>query len=348
MKATRNLFLALFLVAFSSLSAAPAEARDLKVVSLNTWLLSFLGHHIGRDMKERALVIPHLVAEENPDLIALQEVWPNRDKNELIDEFKKWGYDYSFEVPRNLGLGNGLVIVSRYPIVDTKISPRYHEITQLDEVIAKKGAIYAEIELSPTEHIDFFTTHLGALSYDEKAGTYEKSQRKHQLEQYQELRDWFMKTRKNKHAIIAGDFNGDYRLLKDGKFQGEFDPGYLAFIQETCGDGEDLLNTFLTANKMDASSAPIPTYDFQRNPYAAEGLFSGAPSETEDYIFSCGFESSDASKGQVILSGPIPTNLSELKGRKTPLRASDHFGLSAVFTYDDSPAVTEPDQDERI
>ena len=330
-------FLLIFILTSVSLFGGNvAQARDLKVLTLNTWLLSILGVHVGKDMKQRTLIIPREIAELNPDLVALQEAWPNHDKSELINEFKKWGYPYSFFVPREVSLGNGLILISKFPMLKTAVKKPFKEITQSDDIFARKTVIYAEIALSPGEHLDFFTTHLGALSYEKDIGAYNPKQRKRQLTQYQEVRDWVMEMHQNPKMILAGDFNGDYRELQGGQFLPEYNPGYQNLIQGSCGGGVDFTNTFLEANHMDASSIPIPTYDYQHNPYAGEGLFSGAPSETEDYIFACGFKPEDITQSSVVLNQPVPADLPELEGQKIlPLRLSDHFSVMTTFNLGD-------------
>ena len=312
---------------------ASAPTHQLKVVTLNTWLLAVMGIHVGKDMVARAAIIGRMVSETGADLVALQETWPDHDKREIISEFKQFGYPYATYLGRGVTLGNGLVLISKYPIVRAFTSPTYREVTQDTEIFAKKAGMYAEIAISPTEHVDFFTSHLGALSYEKSTGTYNAAQKGRQRKQYLEFRNWILKTKRNAHVIVAGDFNADYHTLKDGQFLSEYAADYLSFIQGTCGDA-DLTNTYLTANHLDETSADTPTYDFQLNPYAASGLFAGAPSETEDYIFSCGFSPDQITKSEIILKDPIPSDLPELQyfGR-IPLRISDHFSLATTFNY---------------
>jgi hypothetical protein len=284
-------------------------------------------------MRARAAIMGRMISQTGADIVALQESWPNHDKREIAAELATFGYPYSFFKKRGLNLGNGLVIISKYPILNAETSKPYREVTQDTEIFAKKAALYAEIEISPTDHLDFFTTHMGALSYEKNIGTYNVNQKKRQRTQYLQLRSWILKKHKNAHMILAGDFNADYRFLQNGEFQPQFAPDYLSLIQGTCGNA-DLTNTFLTANHMDATSTAIPTYDYQNNPYAAGGVFAGAPSETEDYIFECGFTPDQISKSEIIFKDPIPADLPELQGYSTtPLRMSDHFSLTTTFTY---------------
>jgi endonuclease/exonuclease/phosphatase family metal-dependent hydrolase len=312
---------------------SPAPPHQLKVLTLNAWLLAFMGIHIGQDMAARAAIMGRMISQTGADLVDMQEVWPDHDKREIAEEFQSFGYPYYLYVDRGLSLGNGLLIISKYPIVDSAISRPYREVTQDTEIFAKKAGMYAEIAITPTDHVDFFTTHMGALTYEQSEGTYNVNQKARQRTQYLQFRDFIKYNTKNKHVIVAGDFNADYRVLTGGVFQPEYAPDYSSFIQQTCVDS-DLTNTFLTANHMDATSTAIPTYDYQHNPYAAGGLFAGAPSETEDYIFECGFAPEQITRSELEFTEPVPADLPELKYFNTvPLRMSDHFSVMTTFQY---------------
>lgn len=310
----------------------PAEAPTLKVLSLNVWVLKVLTRSIGKDIDARMKIIPDAVAATGADVIAFQELWPDRYKKRLGKALKERGYPYIAFRPKPLfNLGNGLVIVSRYPITEFKVAPLYTTHTRNDEILATKRAVYAEIQLPSGERIDFFTSHLGALSYRKKEGTYHAGQRRRQLEQFSELKTWIQQQRRNSRMIFAGDMNANYLTLEGGRFKPQYDVGYLRFLSQGCGSREDFLNTFLTANRKDQYSREEPTYSTD-NPYVAGGHFADAPSETEDYIFSCGFAPEAIRRSSVEFRDPVRAeDYPGVKLKKVPARISDHYGLFTEF-----------------
>lgn len=300
-------------------SPAPAGAAapvSLKVLTLNAWLLRVFGHEIGKDIEERLTLIPSEVAKTGVDLIALQEVWTNRHKDQLANEFRKLGYPYSVYKRRNIGMGNGLMLVSKYPLINFRVAPIFRHHTRLDEMVVAKRAIYAGVQISKSLTIDFFTIHVGALTYDVDTGNYNRRQKARQREQYLEFKAWFKQNRKNPISIVAGDFNADYRTLSGGRFLKNFADDYLELKDQACGDQEDFLNHFLTANRLDAKSDAVPTFS-RENAYVRTGLFSEAPSETEDYIYSCGLTPEHVLESAVIF-------------QDTP-HLSDHYGVMSHF-----------------
>lgn len=289
-----------------------SDQQTLKILTLNTWLLRIFGVPIGKDIPTRARLIPRAVANTGADLITFQEAWSNRYKRRFRRELKKLGYPYSYFVPRRLGMGDGLEIISKYPIRTIEAAPLFLDITRIEEVPVGKRALYAEIEIRPDLKIDFFSFHAGALTYLDRQGTYDRREKARQRGQYQQFKRWFQETRRNPISIVAGDFNASSLTLSGGKFLPNYADDYLELLDQACGKDENFTNTFSAANKTDEHTAEEPTYD-KKNPYVAGGLFSNAPSETEDYIFSCGIAPDDILHSQVLF-------------KEAPL-LSDHYGV---------------------
>lgn len=297
-------------------------------------MLSFLTKQIGKDMYARSLLIPPALAATGADVIALQEVWSNHHKWLFKNAMKCRGYAYSYSVPRTLGMGDGLLIVSKYPIVSHAASPRFHVNTRSDEVFTHKRALYAEIEMPSGERVDFFTTHVGALTYLPEEGAYDPKEKSRQLKQYLQLKDWMLKIRKNRRSILAGDLNAHFLELESGRFQPRYASDYLKLIRNGCGTAEDLENSYLIANRYDAASEIANTYD-QKNPYVATGYFKDNPSETEDYILTCGFAPEEVLSSEVVFREDLTddTFASYPSIKKHPLRFSDHYGVLSTFSF---------------
>ncbi|MCM0605645.1 MAG: endonuclease/exonuclease/phosphatase family protein [Xanthomonadaceae bacterium] len=320
--------LVFFIVLF--LSAESLRADELRVLTLNTWFLSVLGFPVGKDQKKRLKILPDLVLQQNADVLVFQEAWPNRKRQKIAFEMARRGYPYHFFVKRKVTMGDGLEIVSRYPIVDAQASPHYSVATKFEERFARKRSIMVEIEMPSGERIDVVTTHMGALNYKEGPGTYKAEHRARQHIQFNELKSWIMRVKKNRKMIVAGDLNSDYRKLVGGKFLPEFDPVYSNFLRSACGGGEDLLNTFLSFTGITVADPGDPTYS-QDNPYAKNGMFSNFPSETEDYIFSCGFTPEQIKESKVVFKEDL--SIKRTIGSTRPKRLSDHYGVVTTFSW---------------
>lgn len=312
------------------LCASSVRAEELKVLTLNTWFLSVLGVHIGKDQNKRLKILPDKVTSSGADVLVFQEAWSNRVRKTIARELKARGYPYSFYNRRKVTMGDGLEVVSRYPILRAVSSPHFSVATKFEEKFARKRAILVEIALPGGERVEIVTTHLGALNYKNKPGSYHPVHRARQHLQFNELKKWVKSVRRHSKLIIAGDLNSDYRRLSGGAFLPEFDPVYLNFIKGTCGSGEDLLNTFLSYQNFTAADEGDPTFS-QDNPYARNGLFSNAPSETEDYILSCGFTRDQVVDSKVVFKENL--SMKRLLGSTHPKRLSDHYGVLTNFKF---------------
>ncbi len=317
----------LLLILTSQYLSANEQKKTLKVLTFNVWNLKILGTNIGKDIKERLKLIPMAIKTSGADIVALQENWKNSHRKLFSKKLKKLGYPYSFYLPRKLGMGDGLQIISKYPITASAVMKPFKNHTRFDEIFARKRAIYTEIEIAPGRQIDLFTLHAGALSYDEKDGSYKKKQKIRQAKQYQQFKKWFQANRRNNISLAIGDFNASYLNLAGGQFQQQFNNDYLKFLDNGCNDGEDLLDSYLIANSKDERSMQDATYD-RENPYVASGFFSSAPSETEDYIFTCGISKEEIISSSVVFDEEISKEFAKKsKNDQLPVRLSDHYGI---------------------
>jgi endonuclease/exonuclease/phosphatase family metal-dependent hydrolase len=292
--------------------------REFKLLTLNCWFLSILGHDIGKDIDARLMIIPEKIVSLDADIILLQEVWSNKHKKYLAKTFKEFGYSYIHYEKRRLNMGDGLMIISKFPITSTDTSSSFSVATKFEEVFTSKRLIYAEVELPSKERIDILTTHVGALGYDEKIGSYKIKQKARQNIQYQEIKEFTQEVHTNNKLILAGDFNAHYLEFKHGKFENSYSKDYLNLIKNGCGN-DDFTNVFMLANKMNADSSHLPTYA-QENPYVASGAFANSPSEVEDFVFACGYEEDDISKSKIVFDTQNDI-------------ISDHYGIISTFKY---------------
>lgn len=187
------------------------ESTPLRVLSYNVYLRPPMISHTHGDYKnERCRLIGSLFSLF--DVVLLQEVHSclNFRCNTLIQQAKEHGLDYHVctygpsILSRHVS-NNALLILSRYPIIDTD-SLHYTCCSSYDSII-EKGAIYGKIQVRPGTYMDVFNTHLQA-SYkvvDEETVPI----RTRQLEQLRNFMDSKMRNNPGGAVLCGGDFNID-------------------------------------------------------------------------------------------------------------------------------------------
>ena len=325
--------LLLFGLSASAHASSPSSSsKSIRVLQLNTWQIKVFGIDPTVDRLERLKILPDMISDTGADVIALEEVWKTKDKNRVAREMKKRGYPYSNFTARRLILGDGLLVVSKFPIVSAENSPIYRPATTFEESFAHKRAKHLVLLVPELGPVDFFITHVGATSFDVKRDEYFPAQKQNQAIQLQEFSNWIKSHRASHLVIISGDLNSHYQDYDShGEFFGRYSLGYHNLITGTCQDGSDLVNTYLDANKKTVTDLADATYS-QDNPYAAGGLFGGTPNEDEDYIFTCANDFLKADTSEIVFKDPIPQSYQDKYHLdKLPLRISDHYGVLTSF-----------------
>lgn len=333
---------------FTSISFAATSlcfAQSLKVLTYNTWLLpEFLeATSTVKDTDLRVSNMPEHLAKSGADIIALQEVWTPCAASSLIGEMHDRGYSFHAQLQkqswsdflkgRGCFIGNGLLVLSKYPIsekIDQLTFPNY---TRIDEYLTLKGAIHLEVLIPDLGWVDFYNTHLGAISFDQTLNDFTPSElAAHQL-QMNYLAQFIRDTRKHPIQLIAGDLNQDshpwdsklsaHQLDKDTE-------NYSRFLGSL-----DLIDTF---RELNGHRNEQYTYDKAKNHYVRDGKFNQAPSETEDYIFITKTQNQlRLTHSALALNYPISRATgSAVELHSSPANSfflSDHFAVEAGFEY---------------
>jgi endonuclease/exonuclease/phosphatase family metal-dependent hydrolase len=175
------------------------QSAPLKVL---TWNVFLRPHSLFKDgQRKRAEAIAEVLLQENYDVIALQEVFDKTRRMTLIDRL---GDQYPhFAGPSDRGLlkiNDGLMIFSKYPIVDEEIM-RYSRAAGADRM-ARKGALLVELTVNG-KAVQVVNTHAQSMS-DRKCQRIRNSQ-------YQELQEDLLArhSRTGVPQIILGDMNTD-------------------------------------------------------------------------------------------------------------------------------------------
>lgn len=136
---------------------------DISILSLNCWGLRFVSKH----RFERLSEIARRIATASPayDLVCLQECWVHTDYEHLVEQIRHVLPYHKFY---NSGaLGSGLVILSKWEILETKYHPyvlngRPTAFWRGDYYVGK-GVASAAIRLPGDQRImEVFNTHLHA------------------------------------------------------------------------------------------------------------------------------------------------------------------------------------------
>lgn len=164
--------------------------------------------------RQRRQAIAQALRQSPYDLIALQEVWGRSDAGRLAQAS---GRPYWARVPSGLFGGNGLLILSRFPVIETRhkdFSCAPSSLSQLryGEFIARKGALAARVK-TPQGEIDVYDTHF-VSDYPQANHS---SWRQSQIFEFFEMVENFSR---DKPVLILADLNvgpqdEDYRLLRD-------------------------------------------------------------------------------------------------------------------------------------
>ncbi len=318
--------------------ASAAAPREIRVLAFNTWQLKAFGLELAEDRLDRLKLIPDMIAGTGADIIALSEVWKNSTKKLLAKELAERGYPYSFYTLRKAGMGDGLLILSKHPIGESEKSKVFHPKTMTDELITSKRAYHVVVQVSGVGPVDFFSTHLGAVEFDEKKDAYNEHQQDELATQMLEFATFIKDNRTSPYAIAAGDLNAHYQVYSaKGRFEPVYSKPYSAMIAGACSAGT-LINTYLAVHGMDEKSPAVPTYS-QENPYVGGGYFSEIPSEVEDYIFQCPSATLRPVRSERMFVDAIPDSAREAYGlKKLPKRLSDHFGMMTTFSFSEVEA----------
>lgn len=176
--------------------AASLAFGEPSVLSFNAAGIPVVHKKIGARMK----AIGEELAKGGYDVVAFQEVWRDSDADRLA---KASGLPYRARARQKWLIGDGLLILSRYPIRETKslaFSRRTDRPLRLDgEQLAHKGALLARVE-TPSGLLDVYDVHFVA-DY-KKYGNAEVRR-----VQARELAAWIAKESAGRPAVLAGDLN---------------------------------------------------------------------------------------------------------------------------------------------
>jgi endonuclease/exonuclease/phosphatase family metal-dependent hydrolase len=301
--------------------------RILKVLTFNTWLVRTpLGFDVSRDTDKRFAALPDALTATGADIIFLQEVWDPKMRAQISAEMSARGYPHAQGIKGPLvsswfplsffhsHFGNGLLILSRFPIVHTLPDLVFKKYTRPDEILVMKGAIACEIEISHDCRFTACNAHLGAVSFSPATQTFHPRHAWNRFRQARALVKWLGKCKTDSPLFFAVDLNTHFRAWKKGKHSSDI-AREVKLLLSTRVKKFGLLEASLDLG----IHAPVPQWTFHHeNTYVESGYFGHLPNEVPDYLFYAGERKWRAVKAERILTEKL----------------SDHYGLLVTFSGD--------------
>ncbi|KAI8579798.1 hypothetical protein K450DRAFT_240382 [Umbelopsis ramanniana AG] len=162
-------------------------------------------------------IIRHVLP--NYDVVSFQESFGfgSRRKDHLIRAAREMGYNHHVEsgrkYPWQIAVDGGLLVLSRFPIKDSRLIeyPRGRH----SDWMARKGAIYAQIECKPNSLVHLYTTHAQA-SYQQITSLWDDDVRT-RMNQFSWLHSLIAETsgKDGSAVVLNGDLNVDAAVHKE-------------------------------------------------------------------------------------------------------------------------------------
>jgi endonuclease/exonuclease/phosphatase family metal-dependent hydrolase len=331
--------LALFSI-FISFTVSAAQTKSLSVLTYNVWMVQAPFKIGSLDIPQRALVLAENLNKTKADVIFLQEVWPDKIKKQLVADFKKLGYEYSFYEDRGStfllrGLvGNGLMIISKFPLeIPNNIEQRtlvFTDYTRPDEYFAAKGALHVRLRLSDKTQLSLYNTHLGAVSFEPKLKQFNLKQETARKKQSNELFKFIKATSQGNSIVLGGDFNTHLHTFSESGYTSTLVSDYESL---TCFPFSEKCMALVDSFQTTQGSSPRDfTHDPEKNQYCGRSpvYVHDSPKSVIDYIFVSKTDLIKISSSQVVLNENLI-----IPGRKAQLPLSDHYGIISTIQVSD-------------
>ena len=291
-------------------SPAPHAAKPatLRILTFNLGLLGFrvpgicfvpMADHV----QCRLEAAPSQLIGSGADIVALQEVYDRRHRRFLANAVKDT-YPYAYGVGDRWSMfSNGLMVLSRHPIVSGRYAPApgFH---LLERAISRKGYLCVEIDVPDIGHLRLINVHLTVSGmFFPSVERVDNERRRDEIAHLVHLADG------SDPAILVGDFNCSPDVHAD-HYRHITDAGYVdAFVASgETGDGF--------------------TWDVN-NALNRNGPYKNSPSQRIDHVFVPTALLKRLSPVGGILAFEVP---SVAIGGTEPVTLSDHYGMMVGFS----------------
>jgi len=307
-------------------------------MTFNVWLVKKLGISISSILEEERLpLIAKHIKDANPDVVAIQEIWSFSLRDKLINKLSA-KYPHTYFRKFHVGMGDGMILLSKYPIV--KNSSTFHVFedgTALEEqhliplIGVEKGVYKVTLNVDETM-IDIFSFHLGAVYFEEEINDYNPEHVAGRAQQIDEMIS-FIETNidKTRPTILLGDLNNHFFNWNPGT---NFRERKLTYEYETILNA-NFEDSYMQANNINLEIdsmqvLDIATFDTVNNTYASGGNFGKIPKEFVDYIFYYKNNTIFPARSHVIFKENLPQETIN-----SPKYLSDHYAVLTEFEIHD-------------
>jgi endonuclease/exonuclease/phosphatase family metal-dependent hydrolase len=301
-----------------------AQSAELKFMTFNSAFLPF----VSKKYFDRRRIFAAEISRLKPDIIALQEVWMPATRRKLIRDFRQAGYSYSGWVksgsffPRGV-IGHGLLVVSKFPIVEPVKFKAFTDFTRSEEYLARKGILEVLIAVPGLGDLRVFDTHLGAITYDASSADFRRSDLDDVGIQLETALDFIrQENQEGRPFIFAGDFN--FHPTSWIPSQGSYSATEFRTLYSRVKDRLGAQDVFPMSTALRDPESWL-TFDFSRNPLIPRPrgprAFSTDPRSRFDYIW---FPESSPLR--------LKSSRVVMNGKQGPI-LSDHFAILATFGF---------------
>ena len=295
-------------------------------MTYNAWGLKIGPFSIAKDYQKRIYSLPSEIYQINPDIIFLQEIWKKSDRCYLISELKKRGWHYSFyksdlhpsikKLPwlGQIFLGNGLLIISKYPIdLEKTVVHSFSTHTAREEIFTRKGALYCEINVTGIGKVGCINTHLGSIDFFQKKFQYSEKQKRSHQKQIYELTQFIKNQQQSIPLFIGADLNISDHQNHLSWFPNPADE-YIKFVTEL-----NLTDSYRLLHPINQGTTYSNKNSYKKDSHGPEGRL--------DYLFHANIEKKLIPEfSEIIFNNPIKKNNEDFY-------LSDHFGILTQYKF---------------
>lgn len=256
---------------------------------------------------ERLHLIPQALMNTTADVICIQEIYKEADKQVVIQGVKEsYPYAVYYEKKRSGGAGwhSGLLVLSKFPISKSRFE-LYSKNALMEKMFADKGVLSVLLTVNGKDVVIANThTTVGGGVYDTESDRVNRIRNKQVIQAYQCALSFG-----SDQFIVLGDFNA-------GPCVSEVN--YQTLLDST------MVDSYLSFEKQDTTA--IFTWD-PLNPLNAHSYFPDSPAQRIDNIFvsPAMVQQYTIIDVQAILKEPVLT----VDSISYPV--SDHYGYQVTF-----------------
>lgn len=293
----------------------PVGELQFKLTTYNVWMMPdkiTLFANVSPKKCERAQLIPEALPDS--DVVVFNEAFCHISRPILLEAMKEKGFYFESPVVGHLVgriqakfLDGGIVLVSRYPILETDIM-LFGGVSHGDDSLADKGVVYACIA-KEGRRVHVFASHTQAWT--------SAIAMKIRQAQFRMLRNFIDEKEipANEPVIVAGDFNVN-KLL------------------DTQNHEYATMMDILECTEPNTENPQVfASFDATNNPLAKSGPSSDGIDERLDYILNCAHHLQPAEATVTIL--PIKAKAPWHWDKKAQdfKDLSDHYPVTSSFSF---------------